>query len=236
MGHCQSQRARQRDGGIPGTFGLRERECPEPGVLHRHGARSVPAGERLGCSAPRGEAATHRSPPTPNASRDPQGHHTAARRLTALGRPQTSRTPCPGFGLPDTQPARVRPQHQNPGPGTESPHSKPSPAASPNFPAERRQRPFLPASLPPCGAAAPRPPLRGDPRPLPRSRNFSTPPTHPAPRSRRAPAAAARVAVGPRPAPTVRGASEGGSAEAAVTGERAPFLQSGPLKTPLMPR
>lgn len=58
--------------------------------------------------------------------------------------------------------------------------------------------------------AAPAAPLRGHPRPR----------AHPSART----------------APTVRGASEGGSEEVAVTGERAPFLQSGPLKTPLMPR
>lgn len=189
----------------------------------------------MGCLAPGGEAATHcsRPPPTPapNAYRDPQGHHTAARWLTTLGRPQTSRTLRPGFGHPGTQPARVRTQHQNLGPGTEPPHSKPPSAAAPNFPAERRQQPFLLlSSLPPCGAAAPRLPLRGTRGRFPARETFPRCPPTP----RRAPTA--RVAVDPRPAPTVRGTSEGGSAEAAVTGERAPFLQSGPLKTPLMPR
>lgn len=121
---------------------------------------------------------------------------------------------------PSLKPARFPrpPQPPNPCQGTKPPLLEhPSPA-------EPLQRPLL-GREPPLGAT----PAPLSPR-APHGETFrSLPPRTPRPRAPVRPPP-------PGPAPTVRGAREGGSEEVDVTGERAPFLRSGPLKTPLMPR
>lgn len=176
-------------------------------------------------------------------------------RRTALPRPQTPLatrrdiTPQPGGSPLSDVPRLPAPHAQASGSPTHSQHGYDRSIKTRDQALNRHTRslpqrppPTSPrsagsdlSSLPPSLRAAPQPharPSAGTRGHFPARETFPRRPPTP----RRAPAAAARVAVGPRPAPTVRGASEGGSAEAAVTGERAPFLQSGPLKTPLMPR